>query len=197
MAKILIKSVKKNNSHPAIKLAIRQFIIDRIKPQSILDIYGGNGLMFNKIWRKQNVPYRTAGGDAIKWLNEFEIYDNIIDIDPYGSPFEALEILLNKHTMERIGVVCTDGYLRRACMMKTKFTDIFRRLGFPERNSNLMSAIYYHYPQHLRNIIMKLGNNKWVIDSLVVKYGTGTWKQATCYFGCILKRVDNKLDIIT
>jgi hypothetical protein len=51
----------------------------------------------------------------------------------------------------------------------------------------LMDVIYNKYPAFLRHVIKLIVPN-YEIERLAVKYGEGTWKQATAYFGVILKR---------
>lgn len=46
--------LKKDNSHPKIKINIRKWLLNYFETPYILDIYGGNGLMFEKVWKNYN-----------------------------------------------------------------------------------------------------------------------------------------------
>lgn len=181
-----VEGVKKSNSHPAIKIALRKWLEQQFDIDSILDIYGGYGLMHEKVWSKYR--YRTTEGEAIAWLKKNDIVENCFDIDPYASPYEALEVIADKTSKNKIGIVCTDGILRRGCMMRTEIPDFLcNKCNWPKRNLSLMAAIYHQYPRFLRHAISCICKN-WDIEKLAVKYGMGTWKQATVYFAGILKK---------
>jgi len=185
--KFKIKSQKKNNSHPLVKIAIREWILKYIDNPSVLDVYGGKGMMFEKVWKEKEKKYQASKGDAIEWLKNQKQFDqNIFDIDPYASPFEALKIITEKATLKKIGVVCTDGYLRRVSMMRTGLSKFFQEnCKWPERSLTLMAGIYHKYPSYLR-YVLKCIAPQWNIERLVIQYGQGTWKQATCYFSVVL-----------
>ena len=189
MSKFKIKSNKKNNSFPNIKIALRKWVIEHVKNPCVLDVYGGNGLMYEKIWKTNSKHYRHSEGDAISWLTREKIFaENIFDVDPYASPFEAIEIICKKCTSDFIGISATDGMLRRVSMMRTKLPEFIQtRCGWPERDMKLMAGIYNQYPSFLRHVIKSIAPN-YEIEKLVVKYCQGTWKQATVYFGVILIR---------
>lgn len=193
MSKFKIKSRKIDNSFLNVKIAIRKWLLQYIQHPFVLDVYGPNGAMFLNIWKSKSEKYRGSIGDSIQWLllqNSFD--ENVFDIDPYASPFEAIEIICKKSTQQKIGIVCTDGVLRRVAMMRTKLPDfIQKKCNLPERNLALMAAIYYQYPSFLRHIIKKIAPN-YIIDRLVIKYGEGTWKQALVYFAVILNSYKNK-----
>jgi len=189
MSKFDLKFQKHDNSHPREKVALREWALTHISPARVLDVYGGNGLMFKKVWKLKTESYRTADGDALEWLNaQNEFTDNLFDIDPYASPYEALEIVGRKATAERLGVVCTDGTLRRVAMMRTHIPKFFQeRCGWPERSLTLMAGIYHQYPRYLRHVLACV-LPQWQAERLAVQYGKGTWKQATVYFAAILTK---------
>jgi len=189
MTKFKIKSVKKNNSHPAIKIALRKYILKYFKYASVLDVYGGNGLMFKLVWENMTKEYESTNGDSILWLQKkSELNHDIFDIDPYASPYEAMCLIGEKATKNKIGIVCTDGLLRRAGMMRTKIPKILQdKCKWPERDLKLLAAIYHQYPSYLKFAIKSIMPG-WRIKQLAVKYGRGTWRQATCYYATVLKR---------
>lgn len=187
MSKFKIQSKKIDNSHPKIKISIREWVYREIKSTCMLDVYGGNGLMFDSVWSNKNIDYNYSNGDSIQYLNRNKMYFDLYDIDPYASPFEAIEIICNKSTNNYIGIVCTDGCLRRVAMMRTKIPKfIQRKTGWEERNLALMAAIYNQYPSYLR-YLLKCIIGKYKVKKKAVKYGQGTWKQATCYFAAVLE----------
>jgi hypothetical protein len=187
MSKFDLKFQKHDNSHPLEKIALREWALTYISSARVLDVYGGNGLMFEKVWKLKAKSYRAAEGDALEWLqSQEEFIENTFDVDPYASPYEALEIIGQKSTLDRIGVVCTDGTLRRVAMMRTHIPAFLRaRCGWPERSLTLMAGIYHQYPRYLRHVLACI-LPQWEIERLAIQYGKGTWKQATVYFASIL-----------
>jgi len=189
MSKFKLKFQKHDNSHPLEKIALREWVLTHISQAHILDIYGGNGLMFEKVWKSKGESYSSTDGDAIQWLqSRAELTENVFDIDPYASPYEALEIIGQKVALDRIGVVCTDGTLRRVAMMRTKIPKFLQdQCGWPERSLTLMAGIYHQYPRYLRHVLSCVAS-QWKIERLAIQYGKGTWKQATVYFAAILTK---------
>jgi len=189
MSKFDLKFQKHDNSHPKEKIALREWVLKYIDNASVLDVYGGNGLMFERVWKTKTINYRHCYRDALPWLLEQkEFTENIFDIDPYASPYEALEIITNNAIGDRIGIVCTDGTLRRVAMMRTTIPEFFqKRCGWGKRDLSLMAGIYHQYPAYLRHVITCIAP-QWEIERLAVQYGKGTWKQATCYFAAVLQK---------
>ena len=189
MSKFRLEFQKRDNSHPLEKIALREWVLTHISPAHVLDVYGGNGLMFERAWKSKAESYSSSDGDALEWLkSNKEFTENVFDIDPYASPYEALEIIGQKATTERIGIVCTDGTLRRVSMMRTRIPKFFRdRCGWPERSLTLMAGIYHQYPRYLRHVLACV-LPRWEVERLAVQYGKGTWKQATVYFAAILTK---------
>jgi hypothetical protein len=189
MSKFDLKFQKNDNSHPREKIALREWVLKYISSAHILDVYGGNGLMFEKVWKLKSANYQTADGDALQWLQaQNKLTENCFDVDPYASPYEALEIIGKKTTAARIGIVCTDGTLRRVAMMRTHIPAFLRdRCGWPERSLTLMAGIYHQYPRYLRHVLACI-LPQWEIERLTIQYGKGTWKQATVYFAAVLTK---------
>ncbi len=186
--KFKIQSTQKDNSHPAIKIALRKWLLKFFKNPSILDVYGGGGLMFKRVWNGATSKYQKTSGDPILWLeSQKTLSHDIYDVDPYASPYEALFIIGQKSTKRKIGVVCTDGSLRRCALMRTKIPEFLQeKCKWPQRDLNLLAAIYYQYPSYLRFVLKT--TTEMEIKNLAIKYGIGTWKQATCYYAAILER---------
>jgi hypothetical protein len=189
MSKFDLKFQKHDNSHPLEKIALREWVLKYISPAHVLDVYGGNGLMFDKVWKTKAESYRTADGDSLQWLQSKKYFiENVFDIDPYASPYEALEIIAQKLRVERAGIICTDGTLRRVAMMRTHIPKFFQdRCQWPERSLTLMAGIYHQYPRYLRHVLACVAP-QWEIERLAIQYGKGTWKQATVYFAAVLTK---------
>lgn len=189
MSKFKLEFQKQDNSHPLEKIALREWVLKYISPAHVLDVYGGNGLMFEKVWKLKTENYQTADGDALLWLqSQKKFTENIFDVDPYASPYEALELIGKKTVAARIGIVCTDGTLRRVAMMRTHIPQFLcDHCGWPKRSLTLMAGIYHQYPRYLRYVLSCV-LPQWNIEHLAVQYGKGTWKQATVYFAAILTK---------
>jgi hypothetical protein len=189
MSKFDIKFQKHDNSHPREKIALREWVLTHVPHARVLDVYGGNGLMFEKVWKLKTEAYRSIEGDALQWLqSQTELTENVFDVDPYASPYEALEIIGQKATPDRIGVACTDGTLRRVAMMRTKIPKFLQnQCGWPERSLTLMAGIYHQYPRYLRHVLACVVP-QWETERLAIQYGKGTWKQATCYYAAVLQK---------
>lgn len=124
MGKFNLKFQKHNNSHPLEKIALREWVLKYITAAHVLDVYGGNGLMYERVWKLKAESYLTAEGDSLQWLaDQIKFTNNVFDVDPYSSPYEALEIIGNKTVTAQIGIVCTDGTLRRVAMMRTRIPE--------------------------------------------------------------------------
>lgn len=182
------RTFHKNNSNPAIKFALRRWLINYFNDPTILDVYGGYGLMFFEIYKKYANKYESVKGEAIEWLKcRKELNFDIFDIDPYPSPFEALEIINQKSIKTKIGIVCTDGCIRRQSQFRGNLPKIIQKYcEWPRKDNNLMAGIYYQYPKFLRYILRKIMSS-YQIDKLVVKYGKGKHSE-TVYFAAILNK---------
>lgn len=183
------RTVHKDNSHPLIKISLRKWIIDKACPINVLDVYGGHGMMYKRVWK--NFEYETSNGDAVEYLNKKVYLDfDCYDIDPYSSPYEALEIICKKSKKTKIGVVCTDGMLRRQAGMRGNFTKfIQKKCGWPAKDNTLMAGVYHRYPEFLRHVISCVCAD-FEIENLAIKYGLKQ-SQATVYWAAVLKKKEN------
>ena len=181
------RTVHVDNSFPAMKLALRRWIVDKFENPTVLDVYGGYGKMYQQLWYKYS--YTATKGDALQWLSAQESLNfDIYDVDPYSSPYEALNIINKKAIKNRIGIICTDGCLRRQAQMRGNFPEIIQALcGWPAKNNHLMASLYYNYPKYLKFIIYKV-MDRWEILNMAVKYGKGWGKSSTVYFAAILEK---------
>jgi len=183
------RTIHKDNTHPGIKTALRRWILKEFSAPSVLDIYGGYGLMWQLVWSKHANDYTASTGEALSWLGaQNALQYNVFDIDPYSSPYEALQIVAEKATGDRIGIVCTDGCLRRQAHMRGRLPKILQQCcNWDWHDKALMTAIYYQYPRFLRFALVRVMKG-WEIEALVVKYGKGFGKSSTVYFAAIMKR---------
>jgi len=181
------RTVYVDNSFPIMKIALRKWVAEKFVNPSILDVYGGYGLMYKQLWRRYN--YTATTGEALSWLSNQEKLDyDIYDVDPYSSPYEALQIISQKATKRVIGVICTDGCLRRQAQMRGKLPKVIQDIcGWPPKDNKLMAAIYYQYPCFLKFILLKIFAG-YKIKNLAVKYGIGWGKCATVYFAAVLEK---------
>ncbi len=180
---------KHNNSNPFVKIKIREWLIQQMdNPQSILDIYGGHGLMFKKVWSRFP-DYSISEGDAVKWLKQQELFKHdIFDIDPYGSPYEALLIISEKAEKNIIGLVCTDGALRFEAKIRGKLPKILlEKCKWDGTSRTLKAAIYYQYPKYLRFALKKLMPD-WTLEKLAIKVAVGQGKSGTVYWAGLFSR---------
>jgi hypothetical protein len=185
------RTIEKDNSHPLIKIRLRQWHIEKFNQDiSVLDVYGAHGLMFGKVWSKYD--YTPTDGDAIEWLEQQNcLGQDIFDIDPYSSPYDALLLIAQKASKDKIGICCTDGCLRRQAQMRGKMPRTLQTLcGWPLKDNHLFAAIYHNYPAFLRGILAKIFEG-WSIGNLAVKYGIGCGRQSTVYFAAILQRLNH------
>ena len=175
-----------DNSFVLQKIALRKWITDKIKPSSVLDCYGGNGEMFGQVWSKFNCSYSSTEGDALKWLSAHNLNYDIFDIDSYGSPWEALRIVNDRSYMNQIGIVCTDGALKRAGQIRGTIPRILvDAMGWDKTSRELKAWIFYHYPQACRLCLDKIMSN-YVIERLAVKEHNKVGYCGTAYFAAVL-----------
>jgi len=184
------RTIHNDNSHPGIKIALRQWITEKFQSPIVLDVYGGYGMMYESVWRIFAKEYKTSEGEAINWLDsQKQLEADIFDIDPYSSPYEAMELVGKKAIKKQIGIVCTDGCLRRQAHMRghlTKFLE--QKCGWDSNDKGLMAGIYYQYPSFLRFVLQKVMPD-WSVSSLAIKYGIGFGRQSTVYFACLMKKI--------
>lgn len=180
-----LRTTHKDNSHPTIKLALRKWLISELNPKTVLDVYGGHGMMYGRLWKKYEYSY--SGGNSIEWLKNNDLNYDCFDIDPYSSPYEALEIITKKTGKNKIGVACTDGMLRRQAGMRGNFTKfIQQKCGWPAKDNTLMAGVYHQYPKFLRYVI-KCVCPVFNIEKLAIKTGLKQ-SHATVYWAAILIR---------
>jgi hypothetical protein len=114
--------VKTNNAKIRAKCDIREYVMSQIDRQSVLDIFCGNGEMYNSVWHKamnyqgiDKVKFfdfrNTLCGDADKLIRRVDLTRfNIFDIDSYGSPYEILDYLTQTiRPSGDVAFVITDG----------------------------------------------------------------------------------------
>lgn len=181
-----------DNSFPALKIALREWVVAEFMSARVLDVYGGYGLMYRQVWSRVSSSYEATDGDSLAWLQDRESLDyDLFDVDPYGSPFEALQIIAKRAIRNRIGLVCTDGCLRRQGTYRGNLPKVVEQTcGWGSENKALMASIYYNYPGHLRYLLRHLMPG-WFIETLAVRYGKGGGKHTMAYFAFILKRVES------
>jgi hypothetical protein len=179
-----------DNSFPAAKIALREWIADQFESPSVLDVYGGWGMMERQVWKRKAKIYQAIEGEALAWLeSQTELNHDIFDVDPWGSPYEALESINRKATQSKIGIVCTDGFLRSRGKMRLRLSPLLQQvMGWPSKDNHLLASIYYNYGSYLRAVLPRLMTN-FEIERLAIKIGRGSGKTGTCYFAAKLTRI--------
>lgn len=189
MVKRLRLGIKHDNTFIVQKIALRLWLLDYFKNPRVLDIYGGNGAMFRQVWKTQN--YTLGEGDALKWLAAHDLDYDIYDIDTWGSPWEALAIINNKCQKGRIGIICTDGAVKRAGQVRGTIPNIvLKALDWDGKDRRLKAEIYYHYSVACRQIIKAIMSN-YNIERLAIKEHGKCGYCSTVYFAAILKKEIN------
>lgn len=107
------------------KVELRRKVLDALgAPAHVLDTCAGAGAMFDAVWRDA-ASYtaidldwwrdrrRAFVGDARRIMRNIDLQPyNLFDVDPYGSPWEILYVLVRRRTTqpgERLGFVITEG----------------------------------------------------------------------------------------
>jgi len=88
--------VKYDSSSLAGKVALRLWLLRLLEAEGVVpviaDLYGPFGAMWRQVY--QNRCYVGSTGDAVKWLRTEDISGiNFFDLDPYGSPWGAMNII--------------------------------------------------------------------------------------------------------
>lgn len=119
------RNVKTDVSDLSLKVAVRQWVIDRIRPASVLDLYCGRyGYMYQDVWYQaseylgtdNNEPHDLA--HTLKMSAERAVQDmdldtfNIYDVDPYNSPWIVARRILRRRASGQFGLVLTSGEWR-------------------------------------------------------------------------------------
>jgi coenzyme F420-reducing hydrogenase beta subunit len=98
--------VSVNNARNVAKVRLRQDILARLhgRDTSVLELFCGAGYMYDKVWNQAD---EYAGVDNKDYchniVSDCQVYVrsndlkkyNIIDIDPYGSPYGVVQICFN------------------------------------------------------------------------------------------------------
>jgi hypothetical protein len=74
---------QKSNSHPTIKLGHRHWLLSVLpEAQSVLEVYGGGGMMFAGVWQPASICATSTDGDALDWLNSHDTEKTICTTEP-------------------------------------------------------------------------------------------------------------------
>lgn len=105
---------KYNRKHRELKYITNQAFLDRIAPESLLDLYAGNSFYLNKVPKlitndiDQDFP-TTYNKDAYKLLAELFIAGykfDVIDLDPFGSAYQCFDLATK---MAKKGLIVSFG----------------------------------------------------------------------------------------
>ena len=114
---------KTDNAKINAKIDLRNNILNLFEEKKVLEVFCGSGEMYRDVWhvadsytgvdiKKQFDERNTICGDALKVVSTIDIDNyNIFDIDAYGSPYEVLNVILNRYQggSKRLAFILTDG----------------------------------------------------------------------------------------
>lgn len=161
---------KYNQRHRQDKYFTNNEFFNIINPKSILDLYSGeNSFYFNKtnklITNDINKSFNcTYNEDAVKLLCKL-YYENqkfdLIDIDPFGSPYECLDLSIKMANKALIVTLGEMGHKR------------FKRLDFVRSHYNIQSLEDFT-SEKISNEIVKIGiRNKKKLIPIYIKNWIG------------------------
>lgn len=179
-----------DNSTPGAKIALRLWLLEKIPGATVMELYGGGGVMNDQVWSERASAVTINEGDALKRLFEHDtLPQQVFDVDSYASPFEAIELIGQKATSTTVGVVATDGSLRRSAMMRTRISSyLVEKCGFDNASKTQKANIFHNYPSFLLQVLRAILPD-WTVEAIAVKYAEGgAWKQATAYFAVVILR---------
>mgnify|MGYP001574765918 CR=1 FL=1 len=151
---------KVDNTSLASKIAIRRWLLSRIGIQEVyvLDTCAGLGKVWEAMekhvvvrqWTRCDQPPRRTGTLALSAVDAIvrfplETY-NVIDIDPYGEPWEAYRALLSRLS-HSVAVFLTHGHKRQASVNIS--ADSMKAIGIPvhwpiPRTANVSTYVAQH-----------------------------------------------------
>jgi len=165
-----MSKVQTDNSFLDDKIALRFNHLSKNKKLLVLDCYAGNSLIWHEIINKyKDIEYLPIDkknnkqiqlkGDNVKFLNGLNLNKfNIIDLDTYGVPYKALNIIFTKQwhgtlfiTFNRTIMGCLPRKMLNALgytnTMINKIPTLFYRNGFNKFKNwlslNHISKIHY------------------------------------------------------
>lgn len=137
--------------------------------------------MFQNCWKK--LKCMSSTGEALSWLERNEDWSHdIYDVDPYSSPWEAIELIGGK-TSNRIGVVASDGSLRRQVLFR-RHSQVMDKAGWDYKDRRVQGLIYWQYPSAITFLLEKFFVRK--VEKIAVKYGKGIGHSCTSYFAAVI-----------
>ena len=115
--------VKTDNAKINAKQDLRNNVLNFFVEKHVLEVFCGSGEMYRDVWhvadtytgidiKKQFDERNTICGDAVKAVSTIDLdCFNIFDIDAYGSPYDVLNIILNRYQgdAKRLAFIITDG----------------------------------------------------------------------------------------
>lgn len=173
------------NRSPGRKIALRRWLIEKCgDAPRVLDCFGPRGLMFERVWRDAAEKYDGTTGGAYTWLTRNNLDDwNIFDLDAFASPWECVEAIGEKTRGRAVGIVATDGVLRKEALFRANMPRFLQsRMGWPRRDDALFAAIYWRYPHFARAVIERLTGRKLTAYAVVDSKGSG----GVMYWACTL-----------
>ncbi len=113
-----------DNTDIELKVAVREYVLEKIPEPAVLDLYCGSGVMYTEVWHKAKTylgvdKYSPHNLDrTIKLSAEMAVAKldlslfNLFDVDCYDSPWIVARRVLHKIGEGRYGLVMTSGEKR-------------------------------------------------------------------------------------
>lgn len=198
----------RDNNDLEFKIKLRKSFLKSISDAPvILEIYGGSGRIFNRVYSKyehgvvleknpekveflckQRPSWAVYECDSVKALSDgFYVWKNFnfIDCDPYSNPYLSLEAFFHGRKMlpENLAIVVTDGMplaiqLRGGGWRVKIPQELVQKFG-NNLNNNYIEVVRYYWNQ-------KAAELGYTVSRFEAKMG-GTRKHM-CYYGVALSR---------
>jgi hypothetical protein len=190
------KGKKTNNAKIDAKIELRQLI--DCKELSVLECFCGSGEMFNAVWKdafhyegidikKQDDLRITHQGDCALMLKKLNLEKfNVFDIDAYGSPYECLQIIVEKikkqEKSKKYHFFITDGI--EIDLRMGKIENFFGLLaGLNAKKLNNAHLLHdYFIEKIIKNLCLDMGAE--LMNSKIAKGKTGSGMR---YFYFLIK----------
>lgn len=160
-------SIRRDNSWLNAKRAVRAWALGALGhvPAAAYEAFGSGGASTR--WLRSVKCEKVDGctGDAIKDLSaltwcEYEWFD----VDPWGDPWEAIRIVGQRATAQRIALFVCDGYLPMVGRMRFPWPlSVRNNLGWRDDDDTRKAWVWYHYPAAFREVLACVMPG-WVIE---------------------------------
>lgn len=188
---------KNDNSFLSGKVFIRKRYLELLKEPRILDLFCGEGHMYNQVYRPAGVEYFGVDNVKIHDKNLCILHDNYrfvreanisqynyFDLDHYGCPWKLFYYICKRYQGKEMVCIITDGLLQK---LKIDFRPI-KMVSATQRIPDKMKipGIYYWYKDMfatmLKDIEKRYGFKTSKAECLYNK------RKSVSYWGLYLKK---------